>query len=219
MADDSAIPASIVLILPTNGLGAGVEVVKAVAANLVAGMSEGDRAAIIHLETRAPQLQPFTSDRSALLSRIALIREVGEDHALLDAVNFATSLLASEQGRRQAVFLLTHRENQGGTITNAGAVVANVRTRGIPIYSLAFGAGLESGTLGTLLKSLTQESHGALVTDDGNLSGTAGRLAGIFRAQYATTYNAPASDAATLRLSYADTETFFAERSRPACSQ
>jgi hypothetical protein len=222
VAGDSSIPVSIVIIMPSNGLGANLDAVRAAAGSVVNAMSEGDRAALIHLQTQAAQLQGFTSDRNALLTRIGQFREAGEGHALLDALDLATGLFATEQGRRQVIFLLTHRDTQGGAVTNASAVLSNVRTRGIPIYSLAFGPGLGSGTLGALLKTVTADSHGVLLTEESltNLAAPAARLSRIFRAQYALTYNVPANEASAFRLSYTDgAGAFAAERSRPACGQ
>lgn len=222
VAGDSSIPASIVIILPSNGLGANLDAVRAAANGLVNTMSEGDRAALIHLQTQASLLQGFTGDRNGLLARIGQYRQAGEGHALLDAIDLATGLFATERGRRQAIFLITHRDSQGGAVTNAGTVLSNVRTRGIPIYSLAFGPALGSGTLGALLKAVTADSHGVLLTEESvtNLAAPAARLSRIFRAQYALTYNVAANEASAFRLIYTDSPgTVAAERSRPACGQ
>jgi hypothetical protein len=211
-----------VIILSSNGLAAAQDIdsMKLAARTLVAQMGEGDRTALIHLETQARLLQSMTGDKTRLLSAIDQIREVGAGHALYDAVNVAVAMMSQEKGRRGAIMLLTHQDNSGGSTTAPGNALAAARNGGVPVFAVAFGAGLGSVELGAFLKPLVADTFGVLSLEAqaSGLGAAAGRMGQILREQYQLSYSPASTQSTDLTVSLsAAAGTATGTRRRPAC--
>jgi hypothetical protein len=173
---------------------------------------------LVHVETVARQISPPTATKFQIRTGLDALREVGDGNALYDALTLAASLLSQERGRRLGIFVIAHRENQGGTATESSSL-ASVRAAGAPVFAVGHGPGLNGSSLGSYLTALANESRGIRFAGGtpGETTATGERAATILDSQWEVTYQAPDTGARTLGIRLAGT-TLTGSRNRPACA-
>lgn len=213
-------PLSSVILVSLNGLGgADADAVKNAARTLVNLHGPDDRVSVIHVETVANPIRGFTANKALLLATIDSLRPVGDGLALYDAISLAASQLASEAGRRQAVFVLASGANRDGSIQDAAIALQRAAAIRAPFFAVS-SAPAASPALDDFLPRLAGETFGyafehRAATAAAAAMGTAWRS---LAEQTVVTYSLNTPAAHTLALTYrGPAGTFTAQRAIPAC--
>jgi uncharacterized protein (TIGR03437 family) len=191
-------PLSIVLVLGLNGLSTVTEetLLRTAARNFIFSLSGQERIAVIHLETESRPLLPFTDDHNQVVNLIDQLRPFGDGNALLDAVGQALNLLRGEERRRHAVVLITPRGTTSGILRDPGQVLGSASLAGSPFFTFAVGANSGDVNLTGLLRQLSRDTGGQLVTENSELN--YGRMlqnmAAILRNQYGIRHSSRVED-------------------------
>jgi Ca-activated chloride channel family protein len=123
--------------------------------NLIAGLKAGDTAEVIKFATEYQVVQPFTPDKNLLQAAIAAPFNMGTDTRLYDTVYQAVEDTAKQPANyRKAVILATDGvEDLPATspaVRNIDSVIANAKSKSIPIFTIGIGAAINTRDLGRL---------------------------------------------------------------------
>jgi uncharacterized protein (TIGR03437 family) len=179
---------SVLLILGLNGLSTDDDVsfLKTAARDFVNSLRGTERISVVHLETDARPLLPFTTDHDAVRDMINRLRPVGAGNALYDAIGIVPNLTRSEVGRRVAVVVISALGNLSGGLIEEGQVFGSSRAAGVPFFNFAVGPGTANVGLTGILRQLSRDTGGQFVAESSplNYGRVMVNLANIFRGQY-----------------------------------
>lgn len=197
--------------------GQPIEQAREAAQAFVEAMGPNDLVAVYAFSHNFQLVQEFTTDKDVLTQAIASIRAGGRTGLYQAAFN-AVDLAASAPTNRRAVILLSDGAEYGGASqVGREAALEEARQRGVPVYTIGLGYGIDrtyletlsEGTNARFIESPTPEQLAESYTD----------LAALLQSQYvltlevsvpadgteydlviqATTPEGAASDGATLR--------------------
>jgi VWFA-related protein len=191
-----AIPVTTMLVMDISGsmdkndkIGAAKEAAK----TYVSGMRSGDQAGLIAYDTHVYNIQPVTSDITALTSAIDGL-QTGSDTAMYDALIEAEKTLENISGRKAIIVLTDGMDNQSGY--TAEDVIASIDVSGLSISAIGFGDVSATGQAGmdeAGLRALAERAGGqyAFATDAQTLSALYQQYGQSLQSEYAFTYVSP----------------------------
>jgi VWFA-related protein len=218
-AVDGSLPIAIVLALDVSGSmeGAALDQAKAAAGVFLDSLGPLDTVAVLTFSDNVTLVQPFTLDRDAARFAIGALSAGGRT-ALYPAVAESARLAASAGAARRAVVLLSDG-GLGVLVTDPGDGVVGAQTRegslaaaealGVPVFAIGLGTEIDRDFLGSLADA-TGGQFAETPSPEG-LTVLYQQVAERLRGQYVVTLNAsafqaPLSDAATLRVDVASGE-------------
>lgn len=187
-----------VLIIDHSGsmaAGGKMTAAKQAASTFVNLMRPGDKTALIQFDTEIETLQPFTEDKTALLTAIQKIVPRGNT-ALYDALNQAAKYFETTQGRK-AIIVVTDGMDTASKLGRE-AIVQRASTGGFSIYTVGLGAksaayGSQDGIDENILRELAMVSYGNYYysPDGSQLSELYQQLSFLLQNEYKLTYISP----------------------------
>jgi Ca-activated chloride channel family protein len=138
------VPLDLALLVDTSAsMAPRLPIVQEAAAGFAHSLGPGDRALLVAFDDVARVVQPWTSDRSAVLARIRETRAKGAT-ALYTALyvtlkEFARETRALTEVRRQAIVVLTDGEDTA-SLVSFDDVLDLARRQGVSIYTIALGS-------------------------------------------------------------------------------
>ncbi len=187
-----------VLIIDHSGsmaAGGKMTSAKQAASTFVNLMRPGDKTALIQFDTEIETLQPFTEDKTALLTAIQKIVPRGNT-ALYDALNQAAKYFETTQGRK-AIIVVTDGMDTASKLGRE-AIVQRASTGGFSIYTIGLGAksaayGSQDGIDENILRELAMVSYGNYYysPDGSQLSELYQQLSFLLQNEYKLTYISP----------------------------
>ena len=187
---DSNLPLSVVLMIDTSSSMAGDPLASAqeAAAIFVETLSENDQAAIMTFNNQANLILDYTNDKEALLHAIETL-PFGGQTALYDAGLSAVEKAADSPTSRRAVVFLSDGAEYGG-ISTAGreSAVTTARIRGVPVYTIGLGYGVDRSYLEELAGQTNARNYESPRPDE--LPAIYAEIANLLRTQYIITLNA-----------------------------
>jgi VWFA-related protein len=198
VAGGEATPVTTVLVIDISGSmekGNKIGAAKDAARTYVNGMQGGDQVGIVTFDSNVNEVQPITSDKSALINAIDGLN-TGSDTAMYDAILKAAVSLENVQGRKAVLVLSDGMDNQSSSSENN--IVDSVGPSGLTVSAIGFGdpsLGGQSGIDEAGLKSLTGRTGGqyAYVTDASTLTNLYQQYGQSFQSEYAITYVTPST--------------------------
>ena len=163
------------------------------AIDFIEQLGDNDEAAIIKYATTIEITQPFTSDKTSLISAIQSTPDVGQTTAFYDSLDSAISSIAASAKDRQAIIIITDGEDNDGdgnplSTSTMGEIIDSAVANGVPIFTVGLGDRVDPD----LLEQLSDDTGGTFspsATSD-NLSTIYGQLADLlFTDQYVLTYS------------------------------
>ncbi len=121
---------------------------RAAASEFVSRLSVDDRLAVISFDDRVRVDAPLTADRSAIESAIRGIVP-GSNTVLYDAIQSALDMLDGAGTPRQAILVLSDGKDTRSR-RPAADVTAAVKARGVPVYTIGLGTGVDAASLASL---------------------------------------------------------------------
>ncbi len=123
--------------------------------NLIAGLKAGDTAEVIKFATEYQVVQAFTTDKNLLQAAIAAPFSMGTDTRLYDTVYQAVEDTAKQPASyRKAVILATDGVEDlpasAPAVRNIDSVIANAKSKSIPIFTIGIGAAINARDLGRM---------------------------------------------------------------------
>ncbi len=198
VAGGEATPVTTVLVIDISGSmekGNKISAAKEAAKAYVNGMQGGDQVGIVAFDSNVYEVQPITSDKSALISAIDGLN-TGSDTAMYNAILKAAVSLENVQGRKAVLVLSDGMDNQSSSTENN--IVDSVGPSGLTVSAIGFGdpsLGGQAGIDEAGLKSLTSRTGGqyAYVTDAATLTNLYQQYGQSFQSEYAITYVTPST--------------------------
>ncbi len=198
VAGGEATPVTTVLVIDISGSmekGNKISAAKEAAKAYVNGMQGGDQVGIVTFDSNVYEVQPITSDKSALISAIDGLN-TGSDTAMYNAILKAAVSLENVQGRKAVLVLSDGMDNQSSS--NENNIVDSVGPSGLTVSAIGFGdpsLGGQAGIDEAGLKSLTSRTGGqyAYVTDAATLTNLYQQYGQSFQSEYAITYVTPST--------------------------
>ncbi|MBM3754850.1 MAG: choice-of-anchor D domain-containing protein [Acidobacteria bacterium] len=196
-ASGAGIGLSVAIVIDTSVVASELEIEKAAASTLIGQLDADDRVMFIQADATAQAVGGFTANRAGIGGALATMVNSGQGGtALYDAIEQAGRETASQLGRRRAVVVLTGSENSRGNLREAAALRASVRSSGVPVFSIPFGAAAASAITLPALQQLALETAGRIITASGNLGLQSERFGQILRNQHVVTWTTPSRDGA-----------------------
>ncbi len=121
----------------------------------VNNMQPADRGEVVKFDDTVVVVQAFTADKDALRHAISPTTGFGGLTAFWDATYRGIQDTAQQSGQRAVVAFTDGYENSSTVITSQAALIAEARSRGIPIYTVGLGA---ADTLG--LQTIASQTFG-----------------------------------------------------------
>jgi len=198
VAGGEATPVTTVLVIDISGSmekGNKISAAKEAAKAYVNGMQGGDQVGIVAFDSNVYEVQPITSDKSALTSAIDGLR-TGSDTAMYNAILKAAVSLENVQGRKTVLVLSDGMDNQSSSTEDN--IVDSVGPSGLTVSAIGFGdpsLGGQGGIDEAGLKSLTGRTGGqyAYVTDAATLTNLYQQYGQSYQSEYAITYVTPST--------------------------
>ena len=198
VAGGEATPVTTVLVIDISGSmekGNKISAAKEAAKAYVNGMQGGDQVGIVAFDSNVYEVQPITSDKSALTSAIDGLR-TGSDTAMYNAILKAAVSLENVQGRKTVLILSDGMDNQSSSTEDN--IVDSVGPSGLTVSAIGFGdpsLGGQGGIDEAGLKSLTGRTGGqyAYVTDAATLTNLYQQYGQSYQSEYAITYVTPST--------------------------
>jgi len=134
-----SISSSLVLDYSGSMLGSQKKDMEAAASTFVNNMHSTDCGEIIKFGTNVVVEQPYTSDKSALISAITGSTQAGGTTALWDAIYQGILDTSAESGQRAVVAFTDGGENASSLIRSQSDLITQARNWNIPIYTIGFG--------------------------------------------------------------------------------
>ncbi|MBL8130215.1 MAG: VWA domain-containing protein [Anaerolineae bacterium] len=192
---DDDLPFATVLVLDVSSSMSGVVEetspigrARAAAREFVENVREGDPVALVTFSTGVNVVQPFTTDKAAILAAIDNAASGGET-ALYQAGYDAVRLAAEAPVSRRVVILLSDGAEYGGNSTvERDAAALEALTRGVPVYTIGLGFGADRTYLENLADSTNARFYESPTPEQ--LDSIYTELAALLRSQYVITLNA-----------------------------
>jgi len=183
---------SVMLVMDSSGsMGESGKMASVIeAATLFVNLMQGnDRSALISFSDQASLLQSFTSDKTALLSKINRLSP-GNGTNMFDAIKMGVELLSKESGR-QLLIVLTDGVTSSG-FSSASDVINAAKKNQIQIYTVGVGNGNLDENLLTDLANQTGGSYHPVRQAD-ELSKLYTGISQGLHDEYSITYETPRS--------------------------
>ncbi len=134
---------------------------KAAAQAYIEEMRPGDQAGLLTFNTQVTYLQPFTTDRAALIQAINTLDARG-DTAMFDALDQAAKVLRVVPGRKAIIVLTDGMDNRSKVTSDQ--VIQAIGSGGLSISTIGLGnpsqLGINSGLDEAVLESLAARAGG-----------------------------------------------------------
>jgi len=142
---------AVMMLLDTSGSmrGAKIEKAQAAVAQFIDRKAPQDRIALITFDSSPVLVQDFTTDANALHAALRQASAIRHDTALYDALNLAQRASWNARPSRRAIVVLTDGQDNASHST-VDDVVYQSRQRGVPIYVIGLGPGVNMATLDRL---------------------------------------------------------------------
>lgn len=166
--------------------------------NIVEQLAASDRVRIIKFDKNVYTVNSFTSNKSDLMAAIAVDNN-GTGTALYDALQEAINSTDTQTTDRKAVIVITDgRDNESSTlITN---MIANAKTRGIPVFVIAIGQSVDVAALTSIATDTSGEFYEADVAQNLRTIVQEQLTEVLFTDQYVLTYPSGISGGGTHSL-------------------
>lgn len=163
--------------------------------NIAEQLAASDRVRIIKFDKNVYTVNSFTSNKSDLMAAIAVDNN-GTGTALYDALQEAINSTDTQTTDRKAVIVITDgRDNESSTlITN---MIANAKTRGIPVFVIAIGQTVDVGALTSIATDTSGEFYEADVAQNLRTIVQEQLTEVLFTDQYVLTYPSGSSGGGT----------------------
>ncbi|HLA06919.1 MAG TPA: VWA domain-containing protein [Anaerolineales bacterium] len=193
---EEPVPVTTMLVIDISGsmdkndkIGAAKNAAKA----YISQMRPGDQAGLIAYDTNVYNVQPITTDTSALTSAIDNL-QTGSDTAMYDALVEAEKAVETVTGRKAIIVLSDGLDNQSRS--NAEDVIAGVGQSGVTISAIGFGDVATTGQTGLdeeALKSLADRTGGVygFATAPAELQSLYEQQGRVLQSEYQFTYVSP----------------------------
>ncbi|HLO15668.1 MAG TPA: VWA domain-containing protein, partial [Anaerolineales bacterium] len=174
-----------------NKLAAAKEAAK----SYVNQMRSGDQAGLIAYDTQVYNIQPVTTDKTALTNAIDGLK-TGSDTAMYNALVEAEKSLEGASGRKAIIVLTDGLDNKSQSTPED--VINGIGQSGLTISAIGFG---DVGTVGQAglneagLKSLAEKAGGiyGFATDSEALKGLYQQQSRVLQSEYQITYVSPST--------------------------
>ncbi|NUQ06459.1 MAG: VWA domain-containing protein, partial [Anaerolineae bacterium] len=192
---DDDLPFATVLVLDVSSSMSGVVEetspigrARTAARDFVENIREEDPVALVTFSTGVEVVQPFTTDKAAILAAIDNAASGGET-ALYQAGYDAVRLAAEAPVSRRVVILLSDGAEYGGNSrVERDAAALEALTRGVPVYTIGLGFGADRTYLAHLADSTNARFYESPTPEQ--LESIYTELAALLRSQYVITLNA-----------------------------
>lgn len=193
-------PISVAILLDTSGsmLGEKIAAVRQAASRFIENLAEEDRIAVLTFNRTINHEIDFTTDHTAALQNVELIRATpGGVTCLYDAIYETIQLIAAEPAGRRAIIVLTDgRDDAGGRPCSAHTIdevigLATAASMRVPLYTIGLGNDLDAAVLGRLASETSGRAQYTPTT--AQLNALFGRLIDELRSLYVLHYTSKAS--------------------------
>jgi hypothetical protein len=128
---------------------------KAGFSNLFGSLKSGDIGEVVKFATEYQVVQQFTADRTLLQAAIAAPFDKGDGTRLYDTVYQAVEDAANQSSYRRAVIVATDGvqdlpASAPPPVQNINTVIANAKSKNVPIFTIGIGAGINAADLGRM---------------------------------------------------------------------
>lgn len=186
---DQNLPIATVLVIDisTSMEGPPFAAAKDAARTFVQNIGANDPVAILTFSSGVTLYQPYTTDKSVLLTAIDNL-PLGGETALYQAAYEAVRLAADSPVPRRAVVLLSDGAEYGGeSQVGRGAALEEAIGRGVPVYTIGLGYGTDRTYLQELSFGTNARAYESPAPEQ--LTAIYAELAAILRSQYVITIN------------------------------
>ncbi|MCU0476991.1 MAG: VWA domain-containing protein [Anaerolineae bacterium] len=181
------LPLAVVLVVDTSSsmAGAPLDAAKAAARTFVESLNPEDSVALVGFNDDATLIQDYTTDRAQVLAQIDAL-PFGGQTALYDAGVAGVELAADAPYPRRAVVLLSDGAEFGGASgSGRGAGREAAALRGVPVYSIGLGYGIDRSYLRELADASNGRFYESPTPDD--LAAIYDDIGRLFRSEYVLT--------------------------------
>ena len=181
------LPLSVVLVIDVSSSMSGtpIEAARAAARLFVDALNPIDEVAILTVSNQVTLIQDFTSDREALFNAIDTL-PVGGETALYEGALAGVQLAAESPSPRRVVILLSDGQQYttllSGSRATRDAAATEARNRGVPVYTVGLGFGIDRSYLQQLSQSTNARNYESPQPDE--LEAIYAELAALLRSQY-----------------------------------
>lgn len=184
---DDDLPISAVLVIDTSSSMSGnpLEQAQEAASIFVNSLGDEDSVAILTFDTDVQLVQDYTTDKEVLLDAIESLRFGGQT-ALYDAGAASVELAAQSPDPRRAAIILSDGAEYGGTSTALREAAGELAlVRGVPIYTIGLGYGIDRTYLQELSGATNARNYESPTPEE--LPQIYDELASLLRSQYVVT--------------------------------
>ncbi|GAB4516671.1 MAG: hypothetical protein OHK0046_22400 [Anaerolineae bacterium] len=184
---DDNLPLALVLVIDTSSSmsGSPIDSAKEAARLFVDAVGDADSVAILTFDTDVRLRQDFTTDKDTLRSVIDAL-PFGGQTALYDAGLDGVDLAANSGNPRRAVILLSDGAEFGGVSDAArGAAIEEATIRGVPVYTIGLGFGIDRTYLQELSAATNARNYESPTPEE--LPQIYAEIANLLRTQYVIT--------------------------------
>ncbi len=151
-------PVSVVLLFDTTGsMQAALPALRSAALKLIGEMRPIDSLAVYSFNESVTELQPFTTDKSALKRAVMRTHAAGAT-ALYDALVRVNLDLAGRSGKKVIVVFTDGSDNC--SVLTTDAAIMRAKSAGVPIYTIAQGSALDHSELLKQLATVSKTTGG-----------------------------------------------------------
>lgn len=111
------------------------------------GMRANDLGAVVNFGSEVEVVQPFTSDKAALVAAVSAPWDKGTGTRLYDAVFRAVEETAPHTGYRRAVIVATDGIDQAPSTKSLDDAIKEARLRNVPVFTIGIGASINAAVL------------------------------------------------------------------------
>lgn len=183
------LPFAVVLVIDTSSSMSGTPLARtqAAAKAFVESLSADDAVALVTFDNDPAVLRDFTTDKADILAAIDRLVPRGQT-ALYDGAVTGIETAANAPYPRRAVILLSDGAEYGGaSVAGRADAPALSPVRGVPVYTIGLGFGLDRTFLSELANASSARFYESPTPED--LAGIYGELSDLFRSQYVLTLN------------------------------
>jgi VWFA-related protein len=186
--DDLSFAVVLVIDISDSMTGLPITRAKEAAQLFVQSIGPNDPVAIYTFASRFHLVQDYTTDKGALSAAIDSLGTAGRTGLYEGAYNAVQLAAASPTSRRAMVLLSDGAEYGGVSHVGRDAALEEARNRGVPVYTVGLGYGIDR----SYLEQLSNGTNGRFIEspDPEQLTQIYGDLAALLRSQYVVTINA-----------------------------
>jgi len=123
--------------------------------DLFGSLKANDIGEVVKFATEYQVVQPFTADRNLLQAAIAAPFDKGDGTRLYDTVYQAVEDTSNQSNYRRAVIVATDGvedlpPSAPPSVQNINTVIANAKSKNVPIFTIGIGAGINATDLGRM---------------------------------------------------------------------